>query len=60
VQTYQGFYQYGMGYLEGHLDYRKSEGDDEERLREIRQNLTQSIGELSRGIWGQTPWNTPI
>jgi hypothetical protein len=59
-QTYQAWNHYGMGYLEGHLDYRKSQGDDAQRLQEIRQNLTQTIAELSRGLWGQTPWNTPL
>jgi hypothetical protein len=59
-QTYPSWNHYGMAYLEGHLEYRKSEGDDPQRLQEIRQNLTQSMSELSRGIWGQTPFNTPL
>ena len=59
-QTYPSWDHYGMGYAEGHLAYRKSEGDDSQRLQEIRQNLSQQIGELARGIWAQTPFNTPL
>jgi hypothetical protein len=59
-KTYSSWNAYGTAYLEGHLAYRKSEGDDPERLQEIRQSLSEVIAELSRGIWGETPWNTPL
>jgi hypothetical protein len=60
-QKYQGWNEYGAGYLEGHLAYREEQGDDSERLNEIRRNVIESITELNqRGIWTQTPFRTPV
>jgi len=59
-QSYAGWTQFGMGYLEGHLAYRKSEGDADEVLSEYRNNIMARIREQTSGLWAQTPFQTPL
>ena len=57
---YQTWQHYGMGYLEGHLAYRASEGDPPDRVAEIRQNLLMKMGELMKGSAWSAPFATPM
>lgn len=59
-QTYDGWMSYGIGYLEGHLNYRRSEGDDHDTLQERKAGVMQKISELSADLWGRTPFTTAI
>lgn len=58
---YQTWQHYGMGYLDGHLEYRRKEGDSEGRRSELRQNLLFRMGECmkGRGAW-QVPFSTAM
>ena len=58
--TYRSWNEYGSGYLEGHLAYRKEQGDDDETLAEHRRNAIENITELNQGLWTKTPFNTPV
>ena len=57
---YQTWQHYGMGYLEGHLAYRTSEGGPPARVAEIRQNLLTKMGELMKGTAWSVPFATPM
>ena len=59
-RSYPNWNAYGMGYLEGHLAYRKSEGDGEDEVRQYRQNIVERMGAHSKGIWARTPFDTPV
>jgi hypothetical protein len=60
-RTYPSWNEYGSGYLEGHLAYRQEQGDDSETLNGYRRNIIEHITELNqRGLWTQTPFQTPV
>jgi hypothetical protein len=59
-QSYPGWTQFAMGYLEGHLAYRKSEGDTDEALVGYRNNIMARIRDQTNGLWAQTPFQTPL
>lgn len=59
-QTYPSFMHYGMGYLEGHLNYHRDSGADEEQVDIYRQSALRKFQELSTGLWAQTAFNTPV
>lgn len=59
VQEVQGAYanwqEYGQGYIVGHTDYRKTQGDDEQTIISMQTHKVQKVAELSNGIWAQFP-----
>jgi hypothetical protein len=59
-QTYDGWLAYGMGFLQGHLDYRKGCGDDAAKLADNRKDMLQHLNGLSQGIWSTTQFRTPL
>ena len=59
-RSYPSFLHYGMGYIDGHLDYRRSEGDDAATLERHRQNLLTKAGRLAKRVWAQTPYETHL
>jgi hypothetical protein len=59
-RSYPGWREYGMGYLEGHLAYRQSQGDDAATVARYRQNLMVAIDKQSRDVWARTPFATAL
>jgi hypothetical protein len=57
---YDGWLGYGMGYLQGHLDYRRSRGDSHEKLAGQRSNLMQRMNEQARGPWSATLFRSAL
>lgn len=57
--SYASFRDYGMGYVEGHLDYRKNQGDPVARLAEIRQSKLSHMGDLVKDVW-KLSFTTPL
>lgn len=58
-RTHASWRAYGISYLEGHLAYRASQGDDHETLAGYRQEILATIGTLERGIWA-LPFHAPL
>ena len=54
---YQTWQHYGMGYLDGHVAFRGTQGDSPARLAEIRQNL---LGTMGRLMSGGGAWTSPF
>jgi hypothetical protein len=60
VQTrFKSFEEYGLGYVEGHVWYRASQGDAETALAEVRQSKLALISRLSTDVW-TVPFETPL
>lgn len=59
-QVYDGWMAYGVGYLDGHLEYRRGEGDDHETLKERKASVMRQMSECSAGIWGRTPFTLAV
>jgi hypothetical protein len=59
-RSYPSFMHYGMGYLEGHLDYRKSQGDDDQTIEGYRKNILARLNERAKDPWAQTPFDTAL
>lgn len=58
--AYPSWDAYGHGYLEGHLAYRQSQGDDASTLAGYRANIQKRIANHQRGCWAATPFHTPL
>jgi hypothetical protein len=59
-RSYPSFRDYGMGYIDGHLDHRRREGDDPATLERQRQTLLTRVGRHARGVWARTPFDTHL
>ena len=58
--TYRNWGEYGMGFLEGHLEYWRDSGKDDEYLQDRRQHVMAQIQARSSGLWANTPFNLPL
>jgi hypothetical protein len=58
-RAYADWRGYAHGYFEGHLEYRKSQGDSPERLNEIRTNILTGFAEKD-ATWSSIPYGTPL
>ena len=59
-RSYPSFRDYGMGYVDGHLDDRRSQGDDAATIERHRQNLLAKVDRLARGVWARAPFDTHL
>jgi hypothetical protein len=59
-QSYRDFAAYAVGYVEGHLDYRRRCGDRDDRLEHHRQSLAATAAALGATLWARTPFDTPL
>jgi hypothetical protein len=59
-QTYPSWNHYANGYLEGHLTYRKSQGDEADELERYRRNILEQQRVVAGSVWPQTPYETPV
>jgi hypothetical protein len=59
-QSYPSWNHYVHGYLEGHLAYRKGEGDSEDDLQRYKRNILERHRIIASSVWPQTPFETPI
>jgi len=59
-RSYPSFMHYGMGYLDGHLAYRQSCGDEPAALERYRHNLLATMNELTRSLWTQISFDTAL
>ena len=57
---YRSWDEYAQGYIAGHLEYRASQGDPQDRLEEIRRNLSGDVPEKHRTVWTAIPFQTPM
>ena len=53
--AYASWQEYGQGYVVGHTNYRKGQGDDAERIATMQASKMRTIAELSAGVWAQFP-----
>ena len=59
-QHYRSWAEYGQGYLEGHLNYRRSQGDSEQQLQQYRGSINERLATKQRTVWVGIPWATPM
>lgn len=59
-ESYPSWNHYAQGYLQGHLDYRKSEGDSEDALARYRRNILERYRVIAGSVWPQTPYETQV
>lgn len=57
---YASWGDYGQGFLAGHLDYHKNNGNDAEELADRRKNVLERIARHERELWPRTPFQTPL
>jgi hypothetical protein len=59
-QQYPNWEAFGQGYLQGHLAYRKEEGDTDEELAQRRAETNERLQQCLKGWWAQVPYDTPL
>lgn len=59
-QAYDGWMAYGIGYLDGHLEYRRGQGDDHETLKERKATVMRQMSKCSAEIWARTPFTLSV
>jgi hypothetical protein len=57
---YRDWASYGSDYVEGHVAYRQSQGDDPETLRDCRENARKNVASCATEWWAGTPFATPM
>lgn len=56
TQRYRSWPEYGEGYLQGHLAYRRSQGDPPARLGEIEASTRARLTKLAGTRWAALPF----
>ena len=56
AQRYRSWPEYGEGYLQGHLAYRRSQGDPPARLAEIEASTRARLAKLATTRWAALPF----
>lgn len=59
-QAYSNWHEYAMGYLDGHLEFRASQGDAPEVLADYRRSILARIDTKQRTVWSAIPFTTPM
>ncbi|HVR18763.1 MAG TPA: DUF1266 domain-containing protein [Polyangiaceae bacterium] len=59
-RSYPSWDHYANGYLDGHLAFRKKQGDSDDALQRYRRNILERQRIIASTVWPQTPYEMPV